>query len=61
MTSSARDQRRFRAHQRFVWFSRRWLPILIMLAPVLATVCALLMLGLILGVARLLAYFGLNG
>lgn len=48
------------AHLRFVWFSRRWLPILIMISPVLMMAFALLVLGIFLGAVRLLTFMGLR-
>lgn len=45
---------------RFVWFSRRWLPILIMISPVLMMAFALLVLGIFLGAVRLLTFMGLR-
>lgn len=48
------------AHWRFVWFSHRWLPILIMISPVLVIAFALLALGFFLGAVRLLTFLGLR-
>lgn len=43
-----------------MWFSRRWLPILIMISPVLMMAFALLVLGIFLGAVRLLTFMGLR-
>lgn len=60
MTNSLWRERHYKAHWRFVQFSRRWLPILIMLSPVLMTAFALLILVLFLGATRLLTFLGLK-
>lgn len=61
MTNPARPERHHKDRLRFVRLLSRWLPILIMLYPFLIAVCALLILEIVLGVVKLLTFFGLSG